>query len=103
MPAAATELLNKLFWPVAGVLVALAVLAWLLLRLNAWFRDQRDGPTSAHEMLSHYRDMRKRGEISEEEYRSIRRHLAGELAPPVNEGPRSQPETAEPGSENSAG
>lgn len=78
--------LQDLILPVAGTVLAVAVLVWLCLRVRAWFHED-DGPAdSAHEMLAQYRDLQRQGVLTDEEFRSIKRRLAGEIVRPSGSG-----------------
>ena len=64
-------------------LTALGFMVWLLLRVRAWFRDETDRAASDHEMLSRYRELHRRGELSDEEFRCIKDEMLKRLGKPV--------------------
>jgi len=76
-----SELLRSAPLPVAVMVVTLAVLAWTVLQIRAWYRESDDPAESTHEMLTQYREMHERGELSDEEFRLIKSRLANTLQP----------------------
>jgi hypothetical protein len=61
-------------------------LAWLVLRIRSWFREDEDPKAHAEEMLLQFGDLRREGHLSEEEYRSIKGQLVRpKSAPSVQE------------------
>ncbi len=69
-------LLKAVPWLI-GVLFALVVLGWLILKLREWFNED-DGPAADPEMmLTQFREMQGEGDLSDEEYRLIKRKLVG--------------------------
>lgn len=82
MPRQKTEVYDQLWDIVASpaqwvpVVVVLAVLFGFGIWLRARFRDD-DGPAEGSlELLNQFRDLRQRGELSEDEFRSIRSQLS---------------------------
>lgn len=70
-------LLQALPWLI-GVLFALIGLGWLILKLREWFNED-DGPAAdAEMMLTQFREMQGEGDLSDEEYRLIKRKLFGD-------------------------
>jgi len=98
LPLAAVRELSRLFWPVVGVIGALGVLAWAIVRIRAWLHEDSDPAASAHEMLAHYREMQRQGDLTEEEFRSIRSRLASQIAesPAEVQGKREQARQPKP-------
>ncbi len=76
-----SELLQSAGLPTAAMVVTLAVLVWIVLQIRAWYRESDDPAESTHEMLTQYREMHERGELSEEEFRLIKSRLANTLHP----------------------
>ena len=55
-----------------GLVVALVVMAVLVYRIRAWYRDGDDPADTADEIARQMQEMHRRGDLSEEEYRSIK-------------------------------
>ncbi|MES2790945.1 MAG: hypothetical protein V4719_15140 [Planctomycetota bacterium] len=88
----------------AGIaLVAIAVLIWLILRIRGWFFESEDSDEPLEEMLTQFRQLKRDGELSEEEYRLISQRLAGHptAANPVQTVPQSTSNGASPESPQS--
>ncbi len=58
-----------------GLIVALLVLAWLVHIVRTWYWDSEDHTGGEEELLTHLRDLKREGELSEEEFRSIKSRL----------------------------
>jgi len=75
----ASEALSQALIPVATTVTAIAVLAIAIYLIRSWLREN-DGPAASdHELLSEYREMNRRGELSDEEFRIIK----GQMAPRI--------------------
>lgn len=60
----------------AGLLVVcIGVAVWLILRIRARFRDNDDPTADDHQLLLRVGDLRREGDLSDEEYRSIKGRL----------------------------
>ena len=60
------------------------MLAVAIYLIRSWLREN-DGPAaSAHDLLSEYREMNRRGELSDEEFRIIKGRMAGQIRGAVN-------------------
>jgi uncharacterized membrane protein len=70
------DLLDQSMWSGIGLVVALLWLAWAAYRLRSWYGEDEDRADAGQEMLSQLRQMRAEGEVSEEEFRSIKGRLA---------------------------
>ena len=78
--------------PFLLVALLIAVGVWMLVRVRARFRDNEDPTAADHQMLMQISNLRRQGDLSEEEYRSIKGRLVerlGDPAPPPNEPGRS--------------
>ncbi len=53
-------------------LLSLTVLAWLIFRIRARFRDHTDSTEEQTQMLAQFADLYREGGLSQEEYRSIK-------------------------------
>ncbi len=67
---------SVLIWPVSATVLLLFLLAWLVWKLRAWWREDANDAETDHEILARYREMNLRGELSDEEYRSIKSQMA---------------------------
>jgi len=65
-------------------LLAVAVLVWLILRIRTWFIDSDDSDEPLQEMLTQFRQLKREGELSDEEYRLISQRLSAGTAPDAN-------------------
>jgi hypothetical protein len=75
----ASDALSKALIPLATTVTAIGVLAIAVYLIRSWLRDN-DGPAaSEHELLSEYREMHRRGELSDEEFRIIK----GQMVPRI--------------------
>jgi hypothetical protein len=61
----------------------IAVAVWAVARFRASLRDDADPAAAESHLLRHVRDLRERGDVSEEEYRSLK----GRLGPPADGDP----------------
>ena len=62
------------YWWVA-LLAIVALAAWVLLRIRARFRDHEDSAEDNHRLLMQLGEMHRRGGLSEEEFRSIKKQV----------------------------
>ena len=65
--------------------VLLAVGAYFVLWVRSWFRGDASGQSSASDMMTGFRELHARGEISDEEYRNIKTRLSGQLQNDINQ------------------
>jgi uncharacterized membrane protein len=83
IPLAGEEKLHRLLsesvWTWIGLIFAFLVLVWVVSRIRAWFREDDDPAGNAREMLSEIREMYVEGDLSEEEFRSIKGRLTERL------------------------
>ncbi|MBI5761152.1 MAG: SHOCT domain-containing protein [Planctomycetales bacterium] len=70
---------SVLLLPVAVTVLLLAALVWLVWKVRSWWREDANDAGTDHEILAQYREMHLRGELSEEEYRSIKRQMAARM------------------------
>ena len=66
------DLFDQSFWAGIGLVVALLVLAWVIFHLRAWFGDDTDHTDDGRELLTHLKQLRAEGEVTDEEFRSIK-------------------------------
>ena len=62
-----------------ALIAAVAFAAWLIFRIRARFRGGDDPAAADHGMLMQISELRRRGDLSEEEYRSIKGRLVERL------------------------
>jgi uncharacterized membrane protein len=67
--------LSASVWTWIGLIVAIVVLAWIVVRARAWYRDDEDHAENAQRLLSEIQEMYDEGELSQEEFRSIKGRL----------------------------
>lgn len=71
------DLLDRSMWSGVGLVVALLALAWAFFRLRSWMGDDEDRTAGEQELLTHVLQMHREGDVSEEEFRSIKGRLTG--------------------------
>jgi uncharacterized membrane protein len=69
------ELLRESAWTWIGLVFAIVVLAWIIMRVRESFRTDDDPAENTNQMLSEIREMYEEGKLSEEEFRSIKGRL----------------------------
>ena len=62
-----------------ATLVALLILVWLSFLIRSWLRDDAGPEADSHQMLTQVGDLLREGDLSEEEYRSIKSRLIERL------------------------
>jgi hypothetical protein len=68
---------DTVLWLLLGALALLAAVGGYLIR---HFRDHGRNPTSEdHDLMTNFREMHARGELSDEEYRTIKSKLSSKL------------------------
>src|SRR5262245_29358437 len=70
-----SALLRQTALPLIAVVFALGLLAIAVFRIRNWMRENDDPAESFGELLSEYREMNQRGELSDEEYRIIKSRM----------------------------
>jgi hypothetical protein len=75
----ASEALSQALMPIAATVAAIGILAFAVYVIRSWLRDN-DGPAaSEHLLLAEYRELNRRGELSDEEFRIIKDRMASRL------------------------
>lgn len=71
------KLINSMsiYW--IGLGIALLILIVIVYRLRAWYRDGDDLADGDDEIVRDMQDLKRRGVLSEEEFRSIKQNLKG--------------------------
>ena len=73
------EALNQALLPLITTVAAIGVLAVVIYLIRSWLREN-DGPAASdHELLGEYREMNRRGELSDEEFRIIKGRMASRI------------------------
>ena len=85
-------------WQWAITLVAACVGVWFIFQLRAWFREDTGRADDNLEMLTQFRDLHRQGELSEDEYRLIKKQLIAGRGPQSKAGqrPPASAKTADP-------
>lgn len=76
----------RMLGPLLWVAAAVVLLAFLAYRIRVWWRENDDPAEGCHDLLSEYIELHRRGELSDEEFRSIKSRLfphIGQGANPV--------------------
>ncbi len=69
------DLIGDTLWPGIGLVVALVVAIWLIFRIRSWYGGDADRREGDAELILHLRGLQREGQVSEEEYRSIKGRL----------------------------
>lgn len=77
------KLLNRSAWELFGLILAILLMTWLVLQIRAWFTGGDDPAESDHQLLASIRDLKRQGDLTEEEYRSIKSRLVTRLGDPA--------------------
>lgn len=84
-------------------LLSIGLLIWASLRIRSWFFDSDESEVPNEEMITQFRQLKRQGELSEEEFRLISQRLSGSKQGPIArvEVPKHPPDsesqqTAEP-------
>lgn len=56
-------------------LVAIIAACWTIIRVTTWFRDDADPAEGDQRLLMQFRELHRQGDLSDEEYRSIKGRL----------------------------
>jgi len=86
----------RIFWSTLGLVGALLVGAVIVSILDRWRKRTGVEGMSAGDQLAHFRDLRDRGTITQEEYERIRTRLASELRKEMNVPPPPAPTATAP-------
>jgi membrane protein required for beta-lactamase induction len=81
------SLLDQAWWPVAALGVVLIVAGIVFSAIRAWLSDNSAGEESGSNLLDELREMRSRGELTEEEYRRIKSRLVTKRSTGTNPSP----------------
>lgn len=73
--------LDSLPW-VFGAVVAMGVMAWMIVTIRAWFGDDADRMGCEQDLLTQLRDVHGEGQLSDEEFRSIKGRIIKNLTTP---------------------
>jgi hypothetical protein len=73
------ELLWWTFEIVAALAVVLAISVWMIVRIRARYRGLEDPTAAESQMLLHLSELRREGQLTEEEYRSIKGRLVARI------------------------
>ena len=89
---------SSLPWMAVGLLVVLGivVITWVRKR----YRDREDREAAMQQMLLQFREIKREGDLTDEEYRSIKNRLVEQIGKPSRdksgENPQSAEKTAQP-------
>ncbi|MEX2286220.1 MAG: hypothetical protein WD648_03965 [Planctomycetaceae bacterium] len=79
----------KLIAASCGLFVCLVVAGWLMIRIRSRYRDNEDPAAAEQQMLAQIRDLHRQGDLSEDEYRSIKGRLVKRLGDVSRTGERT--------------
>ena len=78
----AWELLGEIVAISLGAFVVSAVAIWLIVQIKSRYCDNEDPKVAEHEMLVEIRELHRQGDLSEQEYRSIKNQLIQRIGDP---------------------
>ena len=90
LDSSGADLTELLGWT-AAFLAAFGVLIWAVVRVRSRYRDDDDPAAVDRSMLLGLGDLRRRGDLSESEYRSIKGRLIHRLEDSSYHGSENQP------------
>lgn len=64
----------------AATIVSVGVLVATAFWLRSWFRDDSDPTGEPLDLLLHFKELKRQGDLTDDEYRSIKGRLAGDGA-----------------------
>lgn len=73
------QIMDASIWQWIGLLVALMVLVGLIIRVRTLFREDEDSTAVDHQLLSQITDLHREGDLTADEYRSIKGRLIQKL------------------------
>jgi hypothetical protein len=88
-------ILRQALLPLFSTAAAIGILAVLVYFIRVWFSDNDDPAESDNVLLSEYREMNERGELSDEEYRIIKCRFAPRIGSTPS--PPADPSVSLPG------
>lgn len=83
------QLPNVSWWQLLVAAASLVVVIWAVLRLAARVNEDVDPAEADREMLQRLNDLRREGDLSEDEFRSIKSQIVGRLNASWNVTPKS--------------
>ncbi len=86
-----TRIFEATVWYWLAMAVVLFVLIVIVLRIKAWLHEDDDHIDVDHQMLQEITELQRRGELTSEEFRSIKGQLVNRLK--LEEMPASQKQT----------
>jgi len=64
----------------AATILSIGVLVGIGLWLRSWYREDAGTAEDAHDLLIQFKELKRQGDLTEDEYRSIRSRLTGDRA-----------------------
>jgi uncharacterized membrane protein len=73
------DALTQALIPLITTVAAIVVLTVVIYLIRSWWREN-DGPAASdHELLGEYRELNRRGDLSDEEFRIIKGRMASRI------------------------
>ena len=70
---------DQYVWGFFGLILAILVMVWLIMQIRAWLTEDDDPAASDHQLLASIRDLNREGDLTDDEYRSIKSQLVHRL------------------------
>jgi hypothetical protein len=80
-PTDVWDFVGESFFAWIGLCVALLILAGVVYRLRSWWREDAGRAVDSNELLTQFRELHREGDLTEEEFRSIKSRLAAPAPP----------------------
>lgn len=64
------------------LVVTVSLMVWLIFRVRAWFREEEDPTELDREILLQFKDLHRQGDLTDEEFRSIKGRMRTESETP---------------------
>lgn len=66
--------------PYAVTILSVGLLVATAFRMRSWYREDADPAEEPYELLLQFKELKRQGDLTEDEYRSIRHRLTGDRA-----------------------
>ena len=64
----------------AATILSIGILIWIGFWMRSWYQDDSGPAEDAHDLLLQFKELKRQGDLTDDEYRSIKGRLAGDGA-----------------------